>query len=77
MAEYLYTSHKGKSILKHRKVWIDKYGAIPSDCIIHHIDGNKFNNKIENLECLTRAIHRYQHPESGVQPNKQKGETIK
>jgi hypothetical protein len=40
-----------------RAVWIDHFGLIPEGHHIHHKDGNKRNNHIENLQCLDKAIH--------------------
>jgi len=65
MAEYEYTNHptklkksgKRQSLLKHRKIWMENYGEIPKDKIIHHINGNKKDNKIENLQMLSRREH--------------------
>jgi hypothetical protein len=46
----------------YRKLWIEYYGAIPIDengrsYEIHHKDGNKNNNSIENLQCLSISEH--------------------
>lgn len=40
-------------MLYHRIVWILHYGQIPEGKFIDHIDGNKINNKIENLRLVT------------------------
>lgn len=45
-----------------RKIWTQHHGAIPIDeygyrCDIHHIDGDSFNNSIDNLICLTLQEH--------------------
>ena len=46
----------------HRAVWIYHNGKIPEgDYDIHHIDGNKANNDISNLQLLTRAEHHRVH----------------
>lgn len=45
----------------HRWVWINYYGKIPNNMDIHHKDGNKDNNEIENLELLTRSEHQKKH----------------
>lgn len=40
--------------LLHRVVWQLFYGDIPDGFHIDHIDGDKTNNKIENLRCIPR-----------------------
>lgn len=45
----------------HRWVWINHNGAIPKGMDIHHIDGDKSNNEIENLKMLSRAEHIKEH----------------
>lgn len=41
----------------HREVWKDANGEIPEGHVIHHKDGDKSNNALENLECLPTAEH--------------------
>lgn len=43
--------------LMHRYVWNKEKYPIPEGYDIHHIDGDKSNNKIENLECLSKSEH--------------------
>lgn len=43
--------------LMHRFVWESVNGKIPYGFDIHHIDNNRANNKIENLECLSKSDH--------------------
>lgn len=47
--------------LFHRVVWEHFKGPIPKNHVIHHKDGNKLNNSIDNLECLTQAEHSRLH----------------
>lgn len=47
----------GKRTLMHRYVWEKEKGAIPDGWDIHHINENKADNRIENLECLPKAEH--------------------
>lgn len=54
----------------HRHVWIKHYGSIPYDengqtYEIHHIDGNKDNNDISNLLCLSIREHSQIHFNKG------------
>jgi hypothetical protein len=43
--------------LMHRYVWEKEVGKIPENFDIHHIDNNKSNNVISNLECLSKSDH--------------------
>lgn len=52
----------------YRKIWEKAYGKIPIDdngrtYEIHHKDGNKNNNKLENLICVTIEEHLKIHQE--------------
>ena len=58
---YKWVTRRGQVLLVHRLIWEEHYGKIPSGMDIHHKDGNKLNNKIENLECLTREEHKARH----------------
>ena len=44
-----------KKYQAHRLVWIMHNGDIPEELTIDHIDNNKVNNKIQNLQILTRS----------------------
>ena len=50
-------SKKGKwyNCLAHRVVWIYFNGEIPDGLEINHKDGIKINNRLENLELVTRS----------------------
>ena len=49
--------YKRGKIFLHRLIWEANKGSIPKGHHIHHKDGNKLNNAIENLECLSHAEH--------------------
>jgi hypothetical protein len=46
----------------HILIWEDWYGiSVPKRYVIHHIDNNKINNKIYNLQCITKENHDKYH----------------
>ena len=45
----------------HRLIYEDHYGEIPKGYIVHHKNENKLDNRIENLELLSRAEHTILH----------------
>lgn len=53
---YRATSRRGHISL-HRYKYKKEVGDIPSDWDIHHIDGNKLNNELSNLEILPKSEH--------------------
>ena len=53
----------------HRLVWEDWYGKpVPNGCEIHHLNGDKLDNRIQNLQCVTKKNHRKYHRNS-YKPN--------
>ena len=51
----------GKAKMHHRIVWERFNGPVPEGMQVHHIDGNKINNDIGNLELLTPLEHKRIH----------------
>lgn len=45
----------------HRYVYAYFFGKIPKGMHIDHIDGDRDNNDISNLQCLTREQHDLKH----------------
>lgn len=54
-----YFQHKGKRL--HRTVWEYHNGAIPKGYHVHHVDENKANNDISNLQLLATSEHMSHH----------------
>lgn len=57
-------------MMNYRQIWKNHYGKIPKDengisYQIHHIDGNRFNNNIENLMCVSIMEHYQIHLKQG------------
>lgn len=52
-----YSLSIGDRMLMHRYVWENERSKIPVDFDIHHLDEDKANNKIDNLECLSKSEH--------------------
>lgn len=54
----------GKQIRTHRHVMQEYLGReLKSNELVHHKNGNKFDNRIENLEIVSRSEHMKMHPE--------------
>lgn len=58
MARYVYVGDEnGKSVPLHRKVWETANGPIPEGHVIHHINGDSKDNRLENLVCMSKQEH--------------------
>lgn len=54
----------GKCYQEHNLIWEEAYGPIPEGSEVHHKDGDKANNALENLELRDRTSHRREHSEN-------------
>lgn len=53
---YLQIKFKGKNYFAHRLAWLIHFGKWPEK-VIDHIDGNRSNNKIDNLRDVSITIN--------------------
>lgn len=60
-SDYFRHSVNGTTILMHRYVWEFYNCKIPKGYHVHHIDGNKANNDISNLQLLKGTEHHTLH----------------
>ena len=59
---YYYKFRDNKRLLQHRVVMEEFLGReLTTDEHVHHIDGDKLNNSIENLEVLLKSDHHKHH----------------
>ena len=53
--KYKQINRKGKVTYEHREIWEAHHGPIPDKMRIDHINGDKRDNRIENLRCVTNS----------------------
>ena len=51
---------------QHRRVWREAHGPIPRGFVVHHKDGNGFNNDLSNLELMQKSKHARMHAKARV-----------
>lgn len=54
---YRVTNNRKNHISLHRYKYEKEVGEIPIGYDIHHIDKNRANNNLNNLECLSKSEH--------------------
>lgn len=65
---YIRFQKNDKYVLAHRQIWNENHGDVPDGMVIHHVDGNKQNNLVENLVLVDAKTHKrihcgYEHKE--------------
>lgn len=61
MKPYRNIKRAGRSYSEHRWVWEQAHGAIPEGYVVHHRNGDKRDNRLENLELMTHQQHSEHH----------------
>lgn len=56
----------------HRDIWEYYNGEIPDGYHIHHVDEDKNNNAVENLQCLSKSEHQALHMQTSDRHEKRK-----
>ncbi len=51
----------GRLVMAHRWDWEQQNGAIPAGYDIHHINGNRLDNRLENLQLVSKLEHKRIH----------------
>jgi hypothetical protein len=51
----------GRRDLEHRAMWIAAYGPIPKGMQLHHCNGDKTDNRLENLALVSNRGHQMLH----------------
>ena len=64
MKHYKTIQIDGKQVRLHRYLMEQKLKRkLSFNEVVHHVNGDKFDNRIENLEVLSRSEHMKKHPE--------------
>lgn len=58
---YIQQWHKGRRRYQHRVVWENRHGPVPKGMYVHHVNGDRQDNRIENLECISPRDHMIEH----------------
>lgn len=59
----------GRPKYLHREIWSRARGPIPKKHHIHHINGDPFDNRLDNLECILGVAHLSKHASERAREN--------
>lgn len=54
--KYIYQGNRNY-VAEHRLIWKKKHGKLPDGYVVHHLNGEKCDNRIENLQAISRKHH--------------------
>jgi len=54
---YINIQVNGKQVFEHRFIWEKHYGRLPRGWLVHHLNGVRDDNRIENLQAMPRKKH--------------------
>ena len=64
---YLRTyDREGKKCAVHRACWEAHHGPIPEGHVVHHVNEDRVDNRVENLDCMPDAEHGQLHARSAA-----------
>lgn len=64
-------NNNGKRL--HRLIWEDWYGKpVPKGYFIHHLNHQKTDNRIQNLQCVKSTLHRRYHSSNPTEETRMK-----
>jgi len=66
MYRYKKTTWNKVRMYTHKKVWMMAHGAVPIGCVIHHINGDSKDNRLENLALMDKKAHHEMHDKDRV-----------
>ena len=72
-----YRSIKRNGTLLHREIWQMTNGPIPEGHEIHHVNGNKTDNRKENLVMLNKHSHLKKHGVGERTPSREERATVR
>lgn len=66
MCRVRYTDGEIRNITYHKLLYEQQYGKLPRGMHVHHKNGDKNDNRLENLEALTNQDHSRLHNKPGT-----------